>query len=259
MTAHHPPVVLLDTHAHVVHSAVVGDDYELDVWLPPGYDSSSTRYPVLYVLDAPMAFGLAAQSTMISMFAQVVPEMIVVGIGQPLSTAYAWGPNRARDYAPVRVPDDDRSGHAAAFGECLRTELVPFVDQEYRTDSHDRGLWGHSFGGVFALHSLLERPPLFTRFIATSPAVVEQGLAMLDPSRWPAPGSSLPARLFVSIGSADQEYRPHVEPFLAELAARAYADLRVESAVLPGHGHVGAAPAGFLAGLRSVFAPLAPA
>lgn len=255
MTLDGSPVVILDSRAHVVHSTVVGDDYQLSVWLPPSYTTSTASYPVVYVLDAPVTFGLAAHGTMISIFGELLPEVIVVGIGQPVSSAYEWGPTRARDYSPVPVPDDENSGHAAAFAVSMGTELLPFVDKTYRTEVADRTLWGHSFGGAFALHLLLEQPGLFQRFIATSPAVIEQGRPLLDAGSWPAARSALPARLFVSVGSTDDEYRPHVESFITDLQGRCYQDLRFEWVVLPGYGHVGAAPVGFLTGLRAVFAP----
>ena len=255
MTNTDPPAVILDSRTHRLRSSVVGDDYELSVWLPPSYSSSSARYPVLYALDGPVTFGLAAHGTLISIFGELVPEVIVVAIGQPLASAYEWGGTRSRDYAPVPVPDDDGSGQGWRFAECLRTEIIPLVDQAYRTDVADRTLWGHSLGGLFAVHLLLEEPGLFHRFVATSPAVVEAGRYMLDPETWPAAGTDLPARLFVSVGSNDADYRPHVESFTADLQQRGYQGLRLESAVLPGYGHIAAAPIGFLTGLRSVFTP----
>lgn len=254
MTANVSPAILLDSRTHIVHSSVVGDDYELSVWLPPSYASSTARYPVVYVLDAPVAFAFAAQSTMMSIYGEVLPEVIVAGIGYPLQSAYEDWP-RDRDYAPVATPDNAESGHAADFIESLRSELLPFTDATYRTDVADRTLWGHSLGGALALHLLLERPGLFHRFIATSPGVTVQGQPMLDPGCWPPQDSALAARLFVSVGSADDEFRPHIESFNSDLRSRNYQDLRFESVVLPGYGHIAAAPIGFLTGLRSVFTP----
>lgn len=249
------PAIILDSHSHVVWSDVVGDRYQISVWLPPTYGSSMSRYPVLYVLDGPVTFGLAAHGTLMSIYGDLVPEVIVVAVGQPLTSAYEWGPTRARDYALAVVPDDPTAGHGAEFAECLRTEIVPFVDQTYRTDTADRALWGHSYGGVLALYLLLQRPGLFHRFIATSPAVVDQGVAQLDAGAWPAASSAVPARLFISVGSADDEYRPHIDSFVSELRGRKYDLLQFDSAILPGLNHVAAAPTGFLAGLAAIYAP----
>jgi predicted alpha/beta superfamily hydrolase len=254
MTNDGSPVVIPDSHGHVVHSSIVGEDYDLSVWLPPSYPTSSERFPVLYALDGSMAFGFAAQATMLFIFAEVLPEVIVVGIGHREETTFEGDP-RSRDFSPVPVPGDEGSGRAAAFVECLRTELLPFIDQRYRTEKADRTLWGHSFGGVLALHLLLEKPGLFHRYIATSPGVVVEGRALLEPDRWLSPGSELPGRLFVSVGSADDEHRASIQTFNDELRQRDYRQLRFEAAELPGYGHIDAAATGFLTGLRTVFTP----
>ena len=86
---------------------------------------------------------------MINVFGGVVPEVLVVGIGRPVISAYEDGPSRARDYSPVPIPGDQESGHADAFIEALRTERLPFTDHHYRTNRDDRSLWGHSLGGAF--------------------------------------------------------------------------------------------------------------
>ncbi len=247
------PAAIPDSHAHVIHSALVDDDYQLSVWLPPSYGSSTAVYPAIYALDGSMTFGIAAQGAMISHFGGLLPEVLVIAIGRPGRSAYDPGPSRARDFSPVSLPDDSESGHAATFTEALRTELLPFVERTYRADPTDRTLWGHSLAGAFALHVLLEGPRLFNRTIATSPAVVEQGRVLVDPAGWPGPGSELAARVYTSVGSADDDYRPHVENFGQELQNRGYPGLWLEQEILPGYGHVAAAPVGFLAGLRAVF------
>ena len=248
------PAVIPDSHGHLLHSELVGDDYQLSVWLPPSYESSDAVYPAIYALDGAMTFGLAAQGAMMCLFGGILPEVLVIAIGRPGRSAYQPGPSRARDYAPVPLPDDQESGHAATFVEALQNELLPFIDRTYRTDPADRTLWGHSMAGAFALHVLLEGPRLFSRTIATSPAVVEQGVALLEPARWPAPGAILNAHAFTSVGAADHEYRPGVEIFQREIRDRGYPGLQLEHELLPGYGHIAAAPVGYLAGLRAVFA-----
>jgi predicted alpha/beta superfamily hydrolase len=154
----------------------------------------------------------------------------------------------------VPLPEDQESGHAAAFAEALQDELLPFIERTYRTDPTDRTLWGHSLAGAFALYVLLEGPRLFHRTIATSPSVVEDGVVLTGPERWPVPGATVDARVFTSVGTADDEYRPVVETLERQLRDRRYGGLRYEHELLTGYGHIASAPVGFLAGLRSVFA-----
>jgi predicted alpha/beta superfamily hydrolase len=87
MTTTATPAVLPDSRTHVVYSSIVGENYQLSVWMPPSYTASVARFPVLYVLDAAMTFAFAAQATMINVFGGVVPEVLVVGIGRPVISA----------------------------------------------------------------------------------------------------------------------------------------------------------------------------
>ncbi len=54
----HPRATILGGEVRTLHSTAVGDDYEIAVWLPPSYATSSQQYPTLYVLDAAFTFSL---------------------------------------------------------------------------------------------------------------------------------------------------------------------------------------------------------
>jgi predicted alpha/beta superfamily hydrolase len=253
MTLDGAPAIILDSHVHVLRSTIVDDDYELAVWLPPSYAGSAERYPALYLLDSPANFGFAIACIIGQIWEGLLPEMIVVGIGKPVASYDEWWPVRSRDYSPAPLPNDESSGHAVAFSLCLATELLPFVDRTYRTKPSDRAIWGHSLGGTFVLYMLLNESKLFYRYIATSPAVVEQGQVLID-AGLPLVGAALPAKLFVSVGSLDDEFLPHVEALETALRRRQYQGLQLSRATLVGYAHASAAPMGFMLGIRAVFA-----
>ena len=50
---------LYNSQLKVVHSNIVNDDYYIYISLPDDYGSSSKSYPVLYLLDGDMSFGMA--------------------------------------------------------------------------------------------------------------------------------------------------------------------------------------------------------
>jgi predicted alpha/beta superfamily hydrolase len=50
----------------------------------------------------------------------------------------------------------------------MKTEIVPFVDKNYKTNS-DRGIFGHF--GLFAAYCLVNSDGYFTRFGISSPAL----------------------------------------------------------------------------------------
>jgi predicted alpha/beta superfamily hydrolase len=51
----------------------------------------------------------------------------------------------------------------------MKTEIVPFVDKNYKTNS-DRGIFGHLWG-LFAAYCLVNSDGYFTRFGISSPAL----------------------------------------------------------------------------------------
>jgi hypothetical protein len=69
----------------------------------------------------------------------------------------------------------------------------------------------------------------------------------------PPEGTLLDAQLFVSVGSLDQEYKPHIDAFSAALRKRNYRGLRFKTAILEGYAHIAASPPGFIQGLRAVY------
>jgi predicted alpha/beta superfamily hydrolase len=76
---------------------------------------------------------------------------------------------RARDFTPTRTSGDPNSGGAPAFLDFLEHELIPFIDRTYRTNTSDRGLLGHSLGGLFALYALEQRPRCFSELSPQAP------------------------------------------------------------------------------------------
>lgn len=254
MDSEFPQATVLGSEVRTLHSTAVSDDYEISVWLPPSYATSSKRYPTLYVLDAPFAFGVAAPVVLGQNWDGLVPEMMVVGIGKNISRDDEWWPIRNRDYAPVVLPNSPGSGHAATFLHFIGSELVPFIDANYRTNPDDRTLWGHSLGGAFVLFTWFNKPGLFYRHIATSPALVLDGETLIDyKAGLPPKGSSTRAQLFVSVGSLDNEFGPHIKAFITAMENKDHAGPEFKTVLLEGFGHISAAQPGFIHGLRALF------
>jgi uncharacterized protein len=162
-----------------VHSAVLGEDREISVHLPATYDAGTGRYAVLYVLDGEQLFVPITGVAEALSWAYRAPPLIVVAIHNtnrvrdlttPWSSAAPMGSSR---------PAAARAGGADRFLEFLRTELIPEVDRRYRTASF-RILFGHSFGGLFALHAFTRTPGLFSVTVASSPPAFWNGDEEID-------------------------------------------------------------------------------
>jgi len=96
-----------------------------------------------------------------------IPEMIIVGI------QYV---DRRRDYTPDKVVTvrENNSGGGENFLSILEDELIPELDQKYRTDPY-RILFGHSLGGLLASHTYMKKETLFNAFIAVDPSLWHMG------------------------------------------------------------------------------------
>jgi predicted alpha/beta superfamily hydrolase len=142
-----------------VYSRILGEERTILLDLPAGYEFTQTRFPVLFVLDGLRNFQHATASVDFLSSNGRIPQMIVVGIP---STA----PNR--DLTPTHVADEEMSGAADTFLEFLEEELIPYMDENYRTQPL-RVLFGHSLSGMFTVYALLTKPDVFDGYIAASP------------------------------------------------------------------------------------------
>jgi uncharacterized protein len=248
------PAIILRSQIQTVQSTFTGDEYELAIWVPPSYDTSTHQYPTLYILDSPLTFGFTVPVILGEMWENLVPEMIIVGIGKEIRSYDEWWPIRSRDYAPLPLPNQPDSGHADAFLECIRSDIVPFIDTHFRTNSKDRIIWGHSLAGAFVLYALFHQSIVFHRYIATSPAVVLDEVTLIDTEvELPLSKQALPVHLFVSVGSLDQGFGPYIASFITSLHSKRYSNLWFTNSTVSGFGHSSALPLGFIQGLRAVF------
>jgi predicted alpha/beta superfamily hydrolase len=195
-----PPVTLSDTEQRAITSSKIGHHYDLFISLPENYKTSNQSYPVLYVLDG-WHFPLMAFIQQNNIYSKRMAPVIIVNVGHsPAKDAMSL---RDRDFSPTRIPQYPNSGGGPAFLDFLEHELIPFIDRTYRTNTSDRGLLGHSMGGLFALYALEQRPALFQRIVAVSPALSPDNVVSKDASR-ALRALPAPVRLYLSVGSDDE-------------------------------------------------------
>lgn len=159
------------TRAVALASAVYGAERRLVVRLPPGYERGARRYPVLYLTDGSRQLPLLAQTVQFLAAHGRIPELILVGI-DPVDRTNELTPTPGA--VPGEAFDTRTAGGADRFLAFLEREVVPHVEATYRTEPF-RILHGHSFGGLFALHTLTARPGLFQARIAIAPTLTWNG------------------------------------------------------------------------------------
>lgn len=164
----------LKLHQQVV-SQFLTRTRNVSVWLPPEYEESENRYPVLYLQDgqnlfddSTAAFGVewrADETAMDLIQKREVPPMIIVGI---------W--NTADRMDEYTLTKEDRLGQGGRGLDYIRfvdEELKPFIDRTYRTrtDRESTIIGGSSLGGLIAMHACLQRPEVFGKCLAFSPTL----------------------------------------------------------------------------------------
>lgn len=132
------------------------------VSLPERYNASERRYPVLYVIDGDFQFRHVAVAVQSMARLGKTPPMIVVGVAL----------QGQRDYIHSTTwpsAEDPQYGGAEKLQRYLSSELVPAIDQRFRT-SGQRALAGYSLGGLFTLQSMMQPDTPFSAFLAMSPS-----------------------------------------------------------------------------------------
>lgn len=146
-----------------IYSEILKEERKIEISLPKGYKDTEKQYPVLYFLDAEMESRFTNIIDMVESQHDlgVLPQMIIVGIHNT---------NRNRDTIPVSIEARPGSGGAKQFLMFLDEELVPLINELYRT-SFPRVLYGASNAGLFVVYALLEEPCSFDAYIASSPMI----------------------------------------------------------------------------------------
>lgn len=160
-----------------LYSQTVADSFSIFIHLPDDYNAEqSKKYPVVYLLDANLYFDVMAVT--LNKYAEVglAPNVILVGIGYKDFPAMDSLRNRDDTY-PVAIPEYEMStsGGADKFLSFIHGQLMPMVDQQYRTDTTKRVLMGHSLAGYFTTYMLYRdlagTPTGFSGYIAASPSL----------------------------------------------------------------------------------------
>ena len=152
-----------------IKSSVLGEDRNILVRTPPGYETNKASYPVLYMTDGDAHIAHTSSTAEFLARNGRMSEMIVVGIpntdrGRDLS------PTKPKQTGATGAPQFPTAGGADNFLKFIETELIPEIEKRYRVVPY-RVLAGHSLGGLFAIHAMLARPELFQSYVAVSPAL----------------------------------------------------------------------------------------
>ena len=268
---HRKEVSIPDTEQWTLSSSAIGQEYNIFVALPHAYTIAIQAYPVIYVLDANAYFGIVTETVRSLNLFDDIPEIIVVGIGYPVDNFIATLGFRTRDLTPTEdlgwydrelkpyftaAPEDAGSGGAAQFLQFIRKELIPLIDQNYRTVPGYNCLMGHSLGGLFDLYALFNQSDTFQRYIIGSPSIWWDNATILDTAKeFAANKADVSARVFISAGAdEDPDMIVDLQKMVDVLHEKQSREFSLTNHIFEGEIHMSVIPALISRGLRSAFA-----
>ena len=255
--------------------------YKLFISLPEGYHSKEHHsyresYPVLYLLDPDVEFGLAENIARTMINYDNIEPFIIVGIGyqdQDLSTMDSkifwdkWTRNRARDYIPIQVSSGKEdfeggdheykdlarlTGGSAKFKDFIEKELIPYIDKAYRA-SNERALVGHSQAGLFTTWMMLNHPSIFEKYIILGPSLWVEKSQIIKQSNQLQSSNKITA--YFSVGSLEYDARgsmvDNVKLFYSGLPKSKNFKSKLE--IIDNENHVSMAPAALTKGFKFLF------
>jgi predicted alpha/beta superfamily hydrolase len=157
------------------HSAHVEFDRTVIVYLPPTYEATTQRFPVLYLHDGQNVFDQATSFGGEWRVDETAQSLITAGRIEPIVVVgvYNTGEHRIDEYTPTHRDDVGVGGHADDYGRMLIDDLKPFIDATYRTlpDRENTAMGGSSLGGLLTLHLGLRYADAFSKLAVMSPSI----------------------------------------------------------------------------------------
>ncbi|SFZ94383.1 hypothetical protein SAMN05428642_104142 [Flaviramulus basaltis] len=249
----YPEVTIPGSQVRKITSQIVsGQEYKLEIRLPSGYENSTKKYPVVYLMDSQWDFPLVTSIYGEQYYDGFIPEIILVGV--------TWGgenPNpdvlRTRDYTPTNDGRNIETAGADKFLEFIKMELFPFIESNYKATSDNRTLMGCSLGGLFTLHTLFTHTEMFTNFVAASPAVGwDNGVLYKEEKTFSEKQLSKPVRVYMTVGDVENG-KSYYTIFANKMKSSNYKNVQLHSKVLENTGHSGTKSETYTRGLQYVF------
>ena len=143
------------------------------IYLPPDYQKSNRRYPVIYMQDGQNLFDdftsfsgeWNVDETLNEIFSETGQSAIVIGIDN-------GGETRLAEYSPWNNKKYKTKGKGDLYLEFLTKTLKPYIDKNYRTEKQASKsiILGSSMGGLISLYASVKYPTVFGKAGIFSPA-----------------------------------------------------------------------------------------
>jgi len=147
-------------------SPVLGRTERIVIYLPPGYEGSAARFPILYLVhgsgDVPESWTQAGHANLI------LDNLIAAKRAKPMIVVMPAG-----HAVLFSAPRNGAVSNNDLFEKYLTGEVIPYVESKYRVQkgAQSRALAGLSMGGGHTIYTGFRHPELFSVLGIFSPGL----------------------------------------------------------------------------------------
>jgi len=230
---------------YTIQSEVLDEGRKIAIFTPPDYKETDKKYQVLYLLDGEWNFPFISALTDKLRSSGDIPEMIVVGI---------INENRSKDLTPPGINDNkSRFGGGEDFLKFITEELKPWVNNKFRTHPYNI-LVGHSFGGLFTIYTMMNKPDSFQSYISLSPSLGRNNEQQVKKAKNYFNQNEIDSSsLYLAIGNEGGYTQISSEKFRDIIDYTKPQNLRFKFEYLSEESHVSITTTGFLNGIKFIY------
>lgn len=214
---------------HFIDSKILGEQRQIQIYLPPTYQETEAKYPVLYVLDGQLFFEYGVSLSKTFKQFKLAPEFIIVGIHTPF-------PQRYRQFG----------GGSDDFIGFFEKELMPYIESSFRTNE-EQLLFGWQYAGSFGFKMMLNHPEAMSGYLLASPFPIWDQIDALDSI------SAINSRLYFAVSPDEYQVNHGTEKLDAALSGKTIDGLDWTYAEFLNEEHNSTAYPTLYHGLRSYF------
>lgn len=153
-------------------------DRHIDIYLPPGYQKSQKKFPVIYFNEGQKAFDpIVNQNSATMELDSIVDKMINDSEINPFIIVAIWSePNSWNELMPEDIftyldqkhmKSEYRDVKSNNYLNFITEELKPYIDSHYKTltDIPNTCMMGIGTGALFSWYAQFKRPDIFGKSI----------------------------------------------------------------------------------------------
>ncbi len=207
------------------------------IYLPPNYDVSDDRYPVLYMHDGQNLFDATTSYVGEWEVDETLNGLSDLGFRVPIVVGIDHGgTERINEYLPW-INNQYGGGLGDEYVDFLVQTLKPYIDENFRTlpDRENTGVMGSSMGGLISQYAALKFQDVFSKAGIFSPAY------WISDSVWVFTSGvqkQEPMRIYQLMGGAEgDEYTQGMWNMNDSLAVMGFGENELVSKEIPGGTH----------------------